>query len=142
MRSVATMSSRSGLSSYVSRTLPRAKSLSGRAVSVTGGPAITGGAPARIARSLSCNSQAEPFIGEVGVLETRPWVEDRLQHRADARHDLIILLQQGTKPGTRLFHRLHGGFLNDEVRVLARHPAVDEREQDALRENDPAGELQ
>ena len=38
--------------------------------------------------------------------------------------------------------RLHSGLLNDEIRVLARHPAIDEREQDALREDHPAGELQ
>ncbi len=43
MRSVATISSLSALSSYVSRTLPRAKSLSGSSVSVRGGPAITAG---------------------------------------------------------------------------------------------------
>src|SRR5689334_21181175 len=57
IRSVATMSSRLSSSSYVSRTLPRAKSLSGSAVSLSGGPAITAGAlgerfGAQVARML------------------------------------------------------------------------------------------
>src|SRR5690348_3095992 len=57
MRSVATMSSRLSSSSYVSRTLPRAKSLSGSVVSFRGGPAITAGAlgerfGAQVARML------------------------------------------------------------------------------------------
>src|ERR1700694_590749 len=43
MRSVATIRSLSSPSSYVSRTLPFANSLSGRSVPTTGGPAITDG---------------------------------------------------------------------------------------------------
>src|SRR5579872_1824224 len=108
-RSVATISSRSGPSSYVSRTLPRAKSLSGRSVSVRAGPGITAG----VHRSLGRYSQSETLVGEVGVLEACPWVEDLVQPAPDSPLDLVVALEDRAEAWTGALHGLHGGFLHD-----------------------------
>jgi len=68
------------------------------------------------------------------VLETRPWVEDLFEVTADPLHHIGILLEKLSKTGTVAVERLHRRLLHHEVRILARHAAVDKREQDALRE--------
>src|SRR5437764_807398 len=123
MRSVATINSSSLPSSYVSRTLPRAKSLSGSSVSVRGGPAITTGGlderfgTAGVARSPGGYSQTQTFEGEIGVLQARPRVEDPLHPGSDALHHVVILLQQRTEAGARAVHGFHRRSLHDEVGV-------------------------
>src|SRR5438094_7374764 len=111
MRSVATISSSLSLISYVSRTLPRAKSLRGSSVSVKGGPAITTGSPVGIARSRSGYSQTQPLESEVGVFEAGPGVEDLVHARADPLHHLVILLQQRPEARTSALHGFHRGPL-------------------------------
>src|SRR5439155_830365 len=79
-----------------------------------------------------------------GTLPEQRWlgVEDLSHPRTNALHDLVILLQQGTETRTGAVHGFHRSFLHDEVCVLARHSALDEGQQDPLRKDDPAGELQ
>src|SRR4029077_15966287 len=60
-------------------------------------PKIRRGAPAGIARSLGRDSEAQPFICEVGVLQAGPGVEDLVQAVADAAHDLVTLVELGSK---------------------------------------------
>src|ERR1700716_4166284 len=110
------MRSWSGPSSYVSRTLPRAKSLSGRSVLTTAGPAITGGTPAGIAKSRGLHTQSKLLEGEVGVLKTCPWVEHLIEFSADPRHDIRVLFQDCAESGAiTTFCRLHRCFLNHQI---------------------------
>src|SRR6202165_3764565 len=82
--------------------------------------------------SPQCPPEAETFIRKLRVLETRPRVEDLIHAFRDSIHDRFVLLHNRPEPRPGLVERFLRGLLHDEARVLARHAALPEGEQQPL----------